>query len=196
MSGTSLDGDAADEHHGRPTSPGDASGWVTRFAALVPAGGVVLDVAAGGGRHTRWFAARGWHVVAVDRDTSALVDLALDGGSAAPDGGDVEVVEADLEDGPWPFPGRRFDGVVVTHYLHRPLLPTLVAAVAPGGVLVYETFAVGHERFGRPSNPDWLLRPGELLDAVRGALTVVAYEDLTTDRPARVQRIAAVRRAG
>jgi SAM-dependent methyltransferase len=176
---------------GRPTSPDDASPWVRRFASLIPGRGRVLDVAAGGGRHTRWFVARGWSVVSVDRDTSALLDL--------PDAddcngcGDVEVVEADLEGADWPFADRWFEGVVVTNYLHRPLLPTLVAAVAPGGALLYETYAVGHERYGRPSNPDWLLRPGELLDAVRGELTVVAYEDLTTDKPARVQRIAAVR---
>ena len=169
---------------------------MVRFASLVPEQGTVLDVAAGGGRHTRWFAARGWRVLAVDRDTSALLDLA--GSPEAPGvrttGGaeDVEVVEADLEEEPWPFPERRFDAVVVTNYLYRPLLPTLVASVAPRGVLIYQTYARGHERYGRPTNPDWLLRPGELLDAVRGRLRVVAYEDLTTDRPARVQRIAAV----
>jgi SAM-dependent methyltransferase len=163
----------------------DASPWVVRFAPLVAEGGVVLDVAAGGGRHTRWFVDAGRRVVAVDRDTSALLDLA--------ERDDVEVVQADLEQSPWPLPERRFDGVVVTNYLHRPLLPTLVASVASGGVLIYETFAVGQQRYGRPTNPDWLLRPGELLEAVRGELTVVAYEDVTTDRPARVQRIAAIR---
>ena len=176
---------------GRPTSPEDASPWVVRFASLVPAGGTVLDVAAGGGRHTRWFVATGHPVVAIDRDTSALLDLPAS--AEARGGPDVEVVEADLEGGPWPLRGRTFDGVVVTNYLHRPLLPTLVASVAAGGVLLYETYARGHERYGRPTNPDWLLRPGELLETVRGELTVVAYEDLTTDRPARVQRIAAVR---
>lgn len=182
-----------------------------RFASLVPERGTVLDVAAGGGRHTRWFAARGWHVVAVDRDTSTLLDLAAipseraspadpaipyaPASTAGPPAGlgtDVEVVEADLEEGPWPFLDRRFDGVVVTNYLHRPVLSTLVASVAPGGVLIYQTFARGQERYGRPTNPDWLLRPGELLEAVRGRLRVVAYEDLTTDQPARIQRIAAV----
>lgn len=102
------------------------------------------------------------------------------------------MVEADLEEEPWPFPERRFDAVVVTNYLHRSLMPTLVASVAPGGLLLYQTYARGHERYGRPTNPDWLLRPGELLEAVRGRFRVVAYEDLTTDQPARVQRIAAV----
>jgi len=176
---------------GRPTSPEDASPWVVRFASLVPAGGTVLDVAAGGGRHARWFVAAGHPVVAVDRDTSALLDLPAS--VDAHGGTDVEVVEADLEGGSWPFVGRRFDAVVVANYLHRPLLPTLVASVASGGALLYETYARGHERYGRPTNPDWLLRPGELLEAVRGELRVVAYEDLTSDRPARVQRIAAVR---
>lgn len=168
---------------------GDAppSPWVVRFADLVRPGGSVLDVAAGGGRHTRLFRARGCGVVAVDRDTAGLADLAADGGT--------EIVAADLEDGsPWPLAGRRFDGVVVTNYLHRPLFPALVAALAPGGALIYETFAAGNERFGKPSNPAFLLRPGELLDAVRGRLRVVAYEDIEVrePKPAMVQRIAAV----
>lgn len=163
------------------------STWVTRFAPCVPAGGTVLDVACGAGRHTRLFLQRGHRVVAVDRDTSRLADLAGDAR--------LQIVEADLEDGgPFPLSGRRFHGVVVTSYLHRPLLGDLVSAVAPGGALVYETFARGQERLGRPTNPDFLLRPGELLEAVRGRLRVVAYEDLTVDRPppARMQRICAV----
>lgn len=137
-----------------------------RWAPLVPAGGVVLDVAAGGGRHARLFAARGHPVVAVDRDTAVL--------RTRPDPR-IEIVDADLEHGPWPFAGRTFAAVVVVNYLWRPLLPALVAAVAPGGALLYETFAVGHERFGRPRNPDFLLRDGELLAAVRGELTVHEY---------------------
>lgn len=164
--------------------PSEASAWVRRFATLPARRGTALDVAAGGGRHSRLLAALGYHVTAVDRDTSALQGLA-----------GVEAVEADLEDGfPPPFAGRVFDLVVVTRYLHRPLLPALVAVVAPGGALLYETFARGHERFGRPTNPDWLLRPGELLDAVRGQLRVVAYEQVVEDEPpAAVQRLAAVR---
>lgn len=121
----------------------------------------------------------------MDRDLSGIDDLV----SPA-----LIAVATDLEDGtPWPFAGTRFDAVVVTNYLFRPLLPTVVAAVAPGGVLVYETFAEGNERFGRPSNPDFLLRPGELLNAVAGRLRVLAYEDLTVDqpKPAAVQRIVA-----
>jgi len=159
------------------------SGWVVRFAPLVRPGGTVLDVAAGHGRHGALFAGRGHMVLAVDRDVSGL--------PARPG---IEVVAADLEAAAWPFGERRFDGVVVTNYLHRPLLPRLVAAVAPGGVLIYETFAMGNERLGRPRNPDFLLRPGELLDAVDGSLAVVAYEHgvIAQPRPAIVQRLCAV----
>ena len=166
----------------------EPSPWVIRFAELVPAGGRVLDVGSGEGRHTRLFLGRGHPVTAVDRDTSGLADLREDAR--------LEIVEADLESGaPFPFQGRAFEGIVVTNYLHRPILPDIVAAVAAGGVLVYETFARGQERFGRPQCPDFLLGPGELLEAVRGALRVIAYEDVTVDDPAPrvVQRIAAVR---
>lgn len=165
----------------------DASPWVARFADLVPAGGRVLDVACGGGRHTRFFLDRGHPVTAVDRDTSGVADLR--------DDQRVEIVETDLETGaPFPFEGRDFQAVVVTNYLHRPILPDLVAAVAAGGAFVYETFARGQERYGRPSCPDFLLEPGELLEAVRGVLRVAAYEDLTLDDPIRVvQRVTAIR---
>src|SRR6185369_11971594 len=159
------------------------STWIERFVALVPPGSAVLDVAAGGGRHSRFFVQRGHPVVAVDRDIAALR------------GPGIEPVIADLEGGnPWPLGARRFGGVIVTNYLHRPILDAIVGAVAPGGVLLYETFAVGNERFGKPSNPDFLLRPGELLEAVRDRLRVVAYEDVevSAPRPAMVQRIAAV----
>ncbi len=148
-------------------------------------GGVVLDVAAGSGRHARWLAQMGFEVEAVDRDVSLFAD--------PPRG--VRLVEADIEGGPWPFEGRRFDGIVVTNYLFRALIPVLVASLDPGGVLVYETFARGNERFGKPSNPDFLLAPGELLEAVRGTLRVLGYEDLTVaePRPAALQRLAARR---
>jgi len=148
-----------------------------RWAPLV-ARGPVLDVASGGGRHARLFAERGLEVVAVDRDPQPIPG--------------VRSVKADLEDGsPWPFTGQRFGGIVVTNYLHRPLLPTLAGSLAEEGVLIYETFMRGNERFGRPSNPDFLLRPGELLAAF-GALTVMAFEQGTTDR-AVVQRICVIR---
>lgn len=154
---------------------------------MVPSGGAVLDLACGAGRHTRFFLDRDHPVTAVDRDTSLLGDLTHPA---------LTVVEEDLEDGrPFPLAGQRFAAVVVTRYLHRPLLPDLVAAVAPGGLFVYETFAAGQEAYGRPTNPDFLLNPGELLDLVRGELRVVAYEDLTVDEPAPsvVQRICARR---
>lgn len=148
-------------------------------------GGVVLDVAAGSGRHARWLAQMGFDVEAVDRDVSLFAD--------PPRG--VRLVEADIEGGPWPFEGRRFDGIVVTNYLFRALIPVLVESLDSGGVLVYETFARGNERFGKPSNPDFLLAPGELLEAVRGTLRVLGYEDLTVaePRPAALQRLAARR---
>jgi SAM-dependent methyltransferase len=145
----------------------------------------VLDVACGAGRHARLLARLGFEVDAVDRDVSGLTDR--------PPG--IAVRQADLEGGAWPYPGDRFDAIVVTNYLHRPLLPLLVDSLDPGGLLLYETFARGNERFGKPSNPDFLLVPGELLDAVRGRLRVLAFEDLTVGglRPACLQRIAARR---
>jgi SAM-dependent methyltransferase len=167
--------------------PSDVSAWVRRFADRIPAGGPVLDLAAGSGRHTRFLRSRGHPVTAVDRDVTGLADLQGDTS--------VTILASDLEnDRPWPLGDRRFAGVVVTNYLHRPLLPPIVAAVAPGGCLIYETFAVGNERFGKPSNPAFLLRPGELLEAARGRLTVIAYENLEVaePRPAMIQRIAAI----
>lgn len=163
-----------------------AADWVQRHGALIPAGGTALDLAAGEGRHTRWLLERAHPVVAVDRDLGALRRSL--GHEPL-----LETVEVDLEDGsPFPLAGRRFAGVVVVNYLHRPLLPALVAAVAPGGALLYETFLVGQERRGRPRNPDFLLRPGELLDAVGGVLDVVAFEEGEVDGSVK-QRIAAVR---
>lgn len=164
---------------------GAPSDWIVRWSSLVPAGATVLDVACGSGRHLRWFAGRGCRVTGVDRDAAALQSLA----------GLGEIVEADIENGPWPFAGRRFDAVVVTNYLWRALMPTLVASLADGGVLLYETFTTHHAAIGRPSNPEFLLRPGELLQHAQG-LRVVAYEDGFLDGPTRfVQRIAALREA-
>jgi len=159
------------------------SAWVRRWSHLVAAQATVLDVACGSGRHVRWFAQRGARVTAVDRDAAALESLR----------GLAEVIVADIESGPWPFAQRRFDAVVVTHYLWRALLPTLVASVEACGVLIYETFAQGNQTVGKPSNPDFLLRPGELLEATK-SLRTIAYEDGFVEEPPRfVQRIVAVR---
>ncbi len=178
--------DSQGENRSGADAPLAPSRWVRRFAGLVPPGGPVLDLAAGGGRHSRFFLERGHPVVAVDRDIAALGEI---------QNPRLTRFAADLESGPWPLGDRRFAGVVVTNYLYRPLLPVLVAAVAPGGVLIYETFAQGNEAFGRPRNPDFLLKAGELLEAVRGALDVVAYEHGLLHRPgpAVIQRIAAAR---
>jgi SAM-dependent methyltransferase len=166
------------------------SDWVRRWSHLVPVGGCVLDLACGRGRHARWFAGLGHPVVALDRSPEAIAALGLPAHRC-------EAVLADIEGGPWPFTGRQFDGLVVTNYLWRPLLETLLASIAPGGVLIYETFAAGNETVGKPSRPDFLLRPGELLQFGR-TLRIVAYEDGFEDglggAPGRfVQRIAAVR---
>lgn len=162
------------------------SAWVVRWAERLPAGGRVLDVASGNGRHARFLAGRGHPVEAVDRDPAALSSL-----TGVPG---VSTRCADLETGLWPYGGEQFAGVVVVNYLHRPLFPRLLAALAPAGVLIYETFAAGNERYGRPSNPAFLLKPGELLDVVRGTLRVVAFEDLfvSEPRPAMVQRLCAI----
>jgi SAM-dependent methyltransferase len=143
----------------------------------------VLDLAAGSGRHTRLLLDMGLWVTAVDRDIAALEELA---------GARCTVREIDLENGEAWTLGGEYDGIVVTNYLHRPLFPALKAALAPGGIVIYETFAAGNERFGRPSNPDFLLRPGELLDAFAG-LTVIAFEQGEVSRPraAVIQRVAA-----
>ena len=159
------------EHHDLETP----SAWVCRWAEYIPPGGRVLDLACGSGRHARWLAARGHAVEAVDRDAAALAELA-----SAPG---ITTRCADLENGPWPYAGETFSGIVVVNYLHRPLFPQLLAALAAGGALIYETFAAGNERYGRPGNPNFLLRPGELLDVVRGSLRVIAYEDLFVSEP-------------
>ena len=160
------------------------SPWVARFADLAARGSTVLDVAAGAGRHTQLFLDRGHVVTAVDRDATALRTIA-----------GAVVVEADIESGPWPLAGRSFDLVVVTNYLWRPRYPDILGALAPGGVLLWETFMEGQQHLGRPRNPDFLLQPGELLEAVRGKLRVVAYEDRVVDapRPAAIQRLCARR---
>jgi len=160
------------------------SAWVRRFAPLIRPAGHVLDLAAGTGRHTQLLLEMGFRVTAVDRNVAALQPLA---------GADCTVQESDLQGGVgWPL-GDGYDGIVVANYLHRPLFPALTGALAPRGVLIYETFAIGNERFGRPSNLDFLLCPGELLEAF-AALTVIAFEqgEVAIPRPALIQRIAAV----
>jgi SAM-dependent methyltransferase len=167
---------------------GVPSSWVRRFAHLVPKGGAVLDLAAGAGRHARFFAGRGHPVTAVDRNLDGLADL--------DPAGPIERVQADLEDGsPWPLGQRQFAGIVVTNYLHRPLLPRLAEALAPGGVLIYETFAVGQGEFGRPSSENYLLKPNELLRAYAATLTIVGFEHGIDyqPHPKAVQRLAAVK---
>lgn len=171
-----------------PSHADAPSPWIVRFAPLLRPGGAVLDLACGAGRHARFLAARGHAVDAVDRDPAALAALAGVGGMTAR--------IADLEGGPWPYPGRRFDAVVVTRYLHRPLFGAIEAALADGGVLLYETFMRGNERLGRPSRPEFLLEPGELLAAFAG-LTLVAFEQgrVGVPAPAVLQRLCAVRGA-
>lgn len=165
-------------------SPSD---WVTRWANLLAPRSHVLDVASGSGRHTRHLLELGHRVLAVDLDVSGMLDLRQRV--------DFHLVKADLENAPWPFDPEIFDGVVVTNYLFRPLFPHLFASLKPGGKFVYETFAVGNGELGRPSNPDFLLKPGELLEIVTGRARVIAFEEGYVDRPkpAVVQRICAVK---
>ena len=170
----------ADDARGAPLP------WIVRWADLVMPGATVLDLAAGRGRHALFFAERGHKVVAVDRDTSRL-----------PDHANIEPRIADLEDGsPWPL-SRRFGAAVVSNYLHRPLLPALLDTIEPGGVLLYQTFMEGQQRFGKPANPAHLLRDGELLELVRDRFSVTAYEAGLISGPAArtsmVQRLAARR---
>jgi SAM-dependent methyltransferase len=166
----------------------EVSNWVARFAPLIKPGGRVLDLACGGGRHARYLAARGCLVEAVDRDAEALLSLTREPG--------ITVRHADLEGGSWPYADSMFDAIVVTNYLYRPLLPLLGPCLGPAGLLIYETFARGNESYGRPSNPEFLLAPGELL-ALAGQvqLRVLAYEDGYVDlpKPAMVQRMVALK---
>jgi len=169
----------------------NASRWVERFLPLIVPGGRVLDLACGPGRHSLLLDRCGYRVDAVDRDADAIAGLA----AAAPR---IRTRVADLESGAWPYADRAFDGIVVSNYLFRPLLPLLLDALDVNGVLIYETFMAGNERFGKPSNPDFLLRPLELLELVQGKLSVVAFEqgEVPAPRPAMVQRICAIRGAG
>ncbi|GAB2181653.1 class I SAM-dependent methyltransferase [Denitratisoma sp. agr-D3] len=163
------------------------SPWIVRFAPLIPAGGRVLDLACGRGRHARYLAGRGHQVEAVDWDEEALASLAGIAG--------ITPRQVDLEGGGWPYLSQVFDAVVVTNYLYRPLLPQLQALLGENGVLLYETFMVGNEQLGKPENPAFLLRRGELLEAFKGRLNVVAFEQgrVEQPKPAVIQRLCAMR---
>lgn len=165
------------------------SAWLVAHSRRIKPGGRVLDVASGAGRNAAWLARQGFQVTAVDRDAAALEILK----AQAPE---VDVLEWDLEQGAWPYAGRQFDAVVVCRYLHRPLLPAFANSLAPGGVLIYETFMRGHEQYGRPSNPDFLLASNELIDVFRPLLTIAAYEEgllQLPPHPAVLQRLVAIR---
>lgn len=202
--------DETRSRHMRVAAP---SPWVARFAHLIPAQGAVLDLACGGGRNARFLRQRGHPVVALDKDTAALAQDAASessrhvykGGGDSPAAPGIEIVQADLEigapvfDPPGPLGNRRFAGIVVVNYLYRPILPKLTALLIDGGVLLYETFARGNERFTRPRNPDHLLRAGELLDLARGHLQIVAYEHGVVEAdpiPGVKQRLAAIKDLG
>ena len=166
-----------------PPSP-----WVTAHAAQIKTGGQVLDLACGSGRHARWLAGLGYRVTAVDRDGEALAAL----GAVA----NVQTETMDLEGDVWPLAGRQFDGIVVTNYLWRPRLPDLLAMLTPGGVLIYETFMLGNEAYGKPSRPDFLLRPGELHEVVAAAsLCELAFVEgyVAEPKPAMRQAVCARR---
>jgi SAM-dependent methyltransferase len=165
----------------------DISSWVQRHAGRIAPASSVLDLACGNGRHARYLAALGHRVTATDIDLSGVSDLAGDNR--------LELVGHDLENAPWPFTNRQFSGIIVTNYRHRSLYPHLVTALAGGGVLIYDTFAIGNERFGRPCNPAFLLSPGELLTAFAADLHIVAYDHgyVKNPRPAVRQRLCALR---
>ncbi len=168
------------QHEGVP------SPWICHYAQLIRSGGQVLDLACGSGRHTRWLAANNWQVNAVDSDAQALAGLQQLS--------NVSTLIADLENDIWPYSGHRFHGIVVSRYLHRPLFPRLIESLHAGGVLIYETFMDGNERFGRPKNPDFLLRSNELLEVFSPHLTVIAYQQGEFQEPGStvMQRICAV----
>lgn len=179
--------DASARHeHDRPGG-GTPSPWIVRHAGLMAPGARVLDLACGTGRHARWLAARGCRVLAVDRNPDALAAIAGVSG--------IETACVDLERGEWPPGSQEYDAIVVANYLHRPLFPRILGALGAAGALLYETFARGNECYGRPSNPSFLLAPGELLTVVGACLKVVAFEEghsVAAGRDAVIQRIAAV----
>jgi len=185
-----IAGKSATEHDADPHLISQPSAWVTRFTHLIPSG-EVLDLASGAGRHSRWLAKQGHPVLAVDRNHDALALAAGEG---------IQTQQVDLETGnpeqDWPFAVERFAGVVVVNYLHRPLWTKIISSLESNGILIYETFALGNEQFGKPSNPVFLLKHGELLEIACGhGLQVIAYEDgyIDTPKPAMVQRICAIK---
>lgn len=169
---------------------GAPSPWIQRFADQIEPSGSVLDLACGSGRHSLFLLERGHPVSATDIDLAGVADLGEMAG--------LERVEADLENAAWPFAGRQFEAIIVANYLHRPLFPHILSALAPGGLLLYETFAAGNEAFGKPRNPDHLLKRGELISGILAGLTILAYEDLTVSEPhpAAIQRVCARHGAG
>ena len=169
------------------TAPIGPSSWLQRHSSIIPHSGPILDIAAGSGRHTQYLLDKGHTVVSIDKDVSRLDQL------KSPR---LSIAQVDLESpNPWPFKGDVFTAIVVTNYLHRPLFPQIIESLAVGGLLVYETFAIGNEKFGKPTNPDYLLKANELIQLTLGHLHILAYEDLTIDqpKPAQIQRICASR---
>ncbi|MGZ4977223.1 MAG: class I SAM-dependent methyltransferase [Methylobacter sp.] len=163
------------------------SPWIIKNASMFRKNGRVLDLACGYGRHAIWLAKQGYQVDAIDRDAEAV--------SAMVGMGNINVLIVDLEEGDWPQSGQMYDGIIVSRYLYRPLLPTFAELLNPGGVLIYETFMTGNERYGKPSNPDFLLLPNELFDVYSPLLNIIAFEqgEQQMPRPAVMQRICAVK---
>tara|TARA_B100000686_G_C16751726_1_gene952950 strand:+ start:1455 stop:2126 length:672 start_codon:yes stop_codon:yes gene_type:complete len=164
------------------------SSWLRRHSTLIPNSGLILDIAAGSGRHTQYLLDKDHAVVSIDKDVSHLAHIK---------NSRLSIAKVDLEvPGSWPFKSAAFAGIIVTNYLHRPLFPHIIKALATGGLLVYETFAQGNQKFGKPTNPNYLLAPGELIRLTQEHLHIVAYEDVTVSQPksARIQRICASKR--
>lgn len=162
------------------------SPWMVEYAGCIPKAGRVLDLACGSGRHAIWLAAQGFQVHAVDRDVQATAHMQ---GMQ-----NIQVTIADIESGTWPESDELYDGIVVSRYLFRPLLQKLAAMLKPDGVLIYETFMAGNERYGRPRNPDFLLQPDELSTVYAPLLKIHAFwqGEVAGDVPAVMQRICAI----